>query len=112
MIKKVYIASSYSIGDQARNIRISMDMANLLFKNEFIPFMPLLSHFYHMVYPRKYNEWLDYDFTWVESCDCVLRLKGESKGADLEVEHAKINGIPVFYSIEEIIKYNNNLKKN
>lgn len=39
---------------------------------------------------------------WVESCDCLLRLDGESKGADIEVSRAKELKIPVFYSIDEL----------
>lgn len=107
MIKKVYIASPYTIGDQATNVRKSMDCANHLFDSGYIPFIPLLSHFQHMVHPRKYNEWIEYDLTWIESCDALIRLKGESKGADIEVEHAKKCNIPVFISIEQINEHNN-----
>lgn len=108
MIKKVYIASPYTIGDQAKNVKRSMECANMLIDNGFVPFIPLLSHFQHMVYPRSYDEWINYDLSWIESCDAVIRLKGESKGADLEVEHAKKLGIPVFISIGEINVYNKN----
>lgn len=104
MIKKVYIASPYSIGDQAKNVKRSMDAANELFDNGFIPFIPLLSHFQHMVHPRSYQEWIDYDLIWVESCDAILRLSGESTGADMETDHASKNNILVFNSIEELIK--------
>ncbi|GAG05287.1 unnamed protein product, partial [marine sediment metagenome] len=39
---------------------------------------------------------------WLEVCDCVLRLPGESAGADLEVERAKELGIPVYLTPEQI----------
>jgi len=39
---------------------------------------------------------------WITVCDCVLRLEGESPGADAEVVLAKKKGIPVFYSIDEL----------
>ena len=35
-------------------------------------------------------------------CDAVLRLEGESKGADEDVRIAKERGLPVFYRIEEV----------
>lgn len=38
----------------------------------------------------------------LEKCDAVLRIKGESKGADQDVEIAKKQGLKVFYSIDEI----------
>jgi len=37
-------------------------------------------------------------------CNAVLRLPGESKGADAEVALAEENGIDVFYSIEDLIQ--------
>jgi hypothetical protein len=35
-------------------------------------------------------------------CDAVLRIPGESKGADEDVRIARAAGLPVFYSVEEI----------
>lgn len=35
-------------------------------------------------------------------CDAVLRLKGESKGADNDVKVARANGLKVYYSLDEI----------
>ena len=41
----------------------------------------------------------------IERCDAILRLEGESKGADNDVKLAKERGIPVYYSIDEIPVY-------
>jgi hypothetical protein len=38
----------------------------------------------------------------LEKCDAVLRVGGESKGADLMVEVAQKNGLLVFTNLEEI----------
>jgi hypothetical protein len=38
----------------------------------------------------------------IERCDAVLRLPGESKGADNDVKLAKERGIPVYYELDEI----------
>lgn len=35
-------------------------------------------------------------------CDAVLRLPGESKGADNDVRLAKERGIPVYYRLEDV----------
>lgn len=35
-------------------------------------------------------------------CDAVLRLPGESKGADNDVRIAKTRGIPVYFDIKDI----------
>jgi len=102
---KVYIASPYTIGDCAINVRRQIDAANELMNNGFAPFVPLYSHFQHMIHPRPYQDWVDIDLVWVESCDALLRLDGESKGADGEVDHALKHNIPVFNSIEQLIKF-------
>lgn len=36
-------------------------------------------------------------------CDAVLRLEGESKGADQDVKIAKERGLKVFYRLEDIL---------
>ncbi len=38
----------------------------------------------------------------LEKCDAVLRIPGESKGADIEMEKAREMGKTIFMSIEEI----------
>ncbi len=38
----------------------------------------------------------------LEKCDAVLRIEGDSKGADQDVAIAKDKGLPVYYSVEEI----------
>ncbi len=104
-MKKVYIASPYTIGDVASNVRVQMDVADKLITLGFAPFIPLLSHFQHMVHPRPYEDWARLDFEWIKSCDCLLRLPGESKGADNEVAFAERRGIPVFYELDELYNH-------
>lgn len=38
----------------------------------------------------------------LEKCDAVLRIPGESKGADNDVEIAKTKGLKVYYHIKDI----------
>jgi hypothetical protein len=99
---KVFISSPYTLGDVALNVKRQIDVADELMNLNFLPFVPLYYHFQHMFHPRDYDQWLKFDLQWVESCDCLLRLDGESKGADIEVSRAKELKIPVFYSIDEL----------
>ena len=101
----VYIASPYTLGDVAKNVHKQMQVADALIEHGFFPFVPLYSHFQHMCFPREYVEWIRLDNFWVEKCDCILRLTGESKGADEEVRLAEKNGIPVFHTVNEVVKY-------
>jgi hypothetical protein len=38
----------------------------------------------------------------LECCDAVLRIPGESRGADLDVAHALELGLPVYKTIDEL----------
>lgn len=38
----------------------------------------------------------------LEKCDAVLRLEGESKGADNDVRIAKEKGLEIYYRLEDI----------
>ena len=100
---KVYIASPYTLGDVAVNVKNQIDTADKLIEFGFAPFVPLYSHFQHMAHPQPYQIWTKLDLEWVEVCDILLRLPGESSGADNEVEFAKQLGIPIAYSIEDIL---------
>ena len=104
MKTKVYIASPYTVGDVAVNVKAQLDAADMLMDLGFTPFVPLYSHFQHIVHPRPYQEWLDLDLEWLPVCDVVLRLPGESKGADIEVKKAKELNKPVVYSFDELIR--------
>lgn len=101
----VYIASPYTKGDVAMNVKAQIDCADKLISFGFAPFVPLYSHFQHMHYPRPYDVWTRIDREWVLRCDCLLRLEGESKGADAEVALATKNNIPVFYSMTELLNW-------
>lgn len=52
-----------------------------------------------------HTEWVNNCLPIVARVDGVVRLPGESVGADREVAHAKASGVPVFDSIESLIKY-------
>lgn len=45
---------------------------------------------------------MKYDAEWLLACDAVLRIPGDSAGADREVEMAKSANIPVYYTVEEL----------
>jgi hypothetical protein len=102
---RVFISAAYTKGDVAANVRRAMDIWEELHSLGHIGFLPHLMHFLNLVHPHSYQEWMDYDSSWLEACDCLLRVPGESAGADLEVKIACELGIPVFYSIAELEKW-------
>jgi hypothetical protein len=65
-------------------------------------FLPHLFAFWHTIHPHAREEWIELDLAWLARCDALLRVPGESPGADLEVRRAGELGIPVFGSIAEL----------
>jgi len=103
---KVFISSPYTIGDVARNVKNAMDTADQLITAGFAPFCPLYSHFQHIAHPRPYVDWTRLDMEWLKVCDCILRLPGESAGADQEVMWFRQHTMkPVFYMIADLVDF-------
>ena len=98
----VYVASPYTKGDVAVNVRVNVEAGDKIARLGFVPFIPLLTHFWHMLFPHPYEFWTAMDLHWIYNCDALLRLPGESSGADAEVAYAQRLGIPVFYTIEAL----------
>lgn len=100
---RVYIASAYSNGDVALNVRKVIEAADRLVELGHTPYIPHLTHFWHLISPKEYEFWLNYDDSFLEHwAECVLRLDNESKGADKEVVKALRLRIPVYWSLTEL----------
>jgi hypothetical protein len=103
IITRVYVAGPYTQGDTAVNVANAMSTATLLLDAGYAPFVPHLTHFWHLLTPRAYEDWMTLDFRWLERCDALLRLDGASAGADREVLHAEHLGLPIFYDVAELL---------
>lgn len=102
---RVYIASAYSSGDVALNVRKVIEVADKLVKLGHIPYIPHLTHFWHLISPKPYEFWLEYDSNFIENwAECLLRLNNQSSGADKEVEQARRIGVSVYYDIKDLPK--------
>src|SRR3546814_16537408 len=74
----VYIASPYSKGDPAINTNFQCKIFDrLLGDGKVLPIAPLWSHFQHTLFPRPYQNWIDYDQALLHIYDCCLRLTAE-----------------------------------
>ena len=101
-MKKIFISGPYTNGDVAQNVKAAMDVSNELMNRGFAPYCPHLTHFLHMNHWQPYEKWLQLDCEYLVVCDALLRLDGQSIGADKEVILANEKGIPVFYSLDEL----------
>ena len=101
-MKIIYISSPYTIGDVGANVRVQIEAAHVIMDMGHCPVTPLLSHYLHIHRPRPYDDWLKIDIAILKRMDLVLRLAGESKGADIETKHAAELGIPVAHGFAQL----------
>ncbi len=84
----------------------------LLTDGRVLPVAPLWTHFQHLLFPRPYADWLAYDQAMLRLYDCCLRLDAThtatgynesiSSGADAEVDTFRRMGKPVFFSVDSL----------
>lgn len=128
MRKKVYIAGPISKGDLAHNVNQATAAFITLAKAGFAPMCPHWSVYSKPVevsptggsvycfatkagnHEMSHADWLGVDLPWVASADALVRLPGESTGADMEVAQARANGIPVFDSVDAVVAWANAVK--
>jgi hypothetical protein len=104
-IIRIYVAGPYSIGNREENVKEALTIGSQLLDLGFFPYVPHLTHFWHTLYPRPKEDWMDLDFTFLEVCQGLFRIKGISVGADIEENIARRNNIPIFYEIPELVVY-------
>jgi|AntAceMinimDraft_4_1070372.scaffolds.fasta_scaffold08840_6 hypothetical protein len=107
---KVFVSSPYTKGDMVKNLNDHFKISNKLIDLGFAPFVPLLYHYLEIHQIRDYDVWLDIDLEWLKQSDIMLRLPGESSGAEMEEKIANMSGIPVFYNIEDLLNYSEQQK--
>ena len=112
MRTKVYVAGPISNGDLNHNINQAREAGLKLLKAGFAPWIPQLTCYFAGDVPEvlphgtTHEDWMGMDLPWVASADVLLRLSGESKGADMECDLAFEKGIPIYESVESLIADN------
>ena len=104
---RIYVAGPYTQGYVIGNVQRAMEATVALIRAGHYPFCPHLSHYPDAVAreqgePLTWEDWLAQDLVWLAQCEALLRLPGESRGADIEVAHALRWGIPVYHSLAEL----------
>lgn len=115
-MKKVYIAGPYSSDKTTKslaNIGLAIETYNKLLLFNFAPYCP---HFDFISVITNFNQvnndlinsttYFLVSFEWLKVADCVLVIGNyhNSRGVLAEIEEANKLNIPVYYSIEELIK--------
>lgn len=107
--KRVYIAAPYAgRGEEvAENIHLAVLVADeLIYRTtNWTPFVPHLFHLWHLISPHPSAFWAGMDKDWLRACDALVRIGGESSGADIDMEDAISLGLPVFLSLGEFVEW-------
>lgn len=122
-MKRVYVAGKYSddnvlsvLGNIGRGIKLCKD----LFLMGYAPFCPWLDHQYvlHMTDDERkaltVPMFHEYSMAWLEVSDCVVVIPdriASSRGVQAELAKARELGMPIFYSIEEMLDYEHRLSE-
>lgn len=110
---KIYIAGRYSadnIIDGLRNIGRGQQEAAFLFELGFAPFSPWWDRSFVLDNPNgDYSKQMFYDasLAWMEVSDAVYVIsgKGDGGGVDAEIKRAGELMIPVFYEIDDLLRW-------
>lgn len=107
---RVYIAGPMTNGGQGYNmkrIHEAIEAYLILIEKGFVPHCPQLTVFCDLLFPNRlsHNEWLSLDEKYINNSDVVLRLSGDSAGADHECEYARSKGIPIVHGLDTFFDF-------
>ena len=104
-LTKIYLSGPITKGDKDHNFRQAAVAQRTLLRAGYAVLNPMLSMKLPGGLEIPHEVWMASDLPWV-ACSCaVLRLPGESIGADMEVKFAHGRGIPVFEDITVLMEH-------
>jgi hypothetical protein len=111
-MKRVYVAGSYNGPDVItvlNNMRIGMRAGVEVLRAGFSPWVPWFDyHFQLMLRPGEtltIQDYYNYSIAWLRVSDAVYvcNYREDSKGTKAEIEEAQRLGIPVYYTLQDLI---------
>jgi len=93
----IYLAGPITRPDPMANAHTACNIATAMVDAGFTPFVPQCSIIWQTIQPRPWAWWLEYDFRILANCSLLMRIPGESQGADAEIKEAKRIGVPVVF---------------
>jgi len=102
---KVFVAGPmFSSGSMGNNIRNAVQVAEQLRDAGFLVFLPHLYFFWDLIRPREREFWTALDLEWLETCNVIFRIPGESSGADGEEKHAEEWDLKAYSDMDQLIE--------
>ncbi len=107
---RVYIAGPMTNGGRGYDmgkIHEAIRAYCQLIRRGFVPHCPQLTVFADFLEPGgvPYDEWLELDMCYIDDCDVLLRLDGDSKGADRECAYAVSIGKPIICGLGKFLSH-------
>ncbi|HET9887995.1 MAG TPA: hypothetical protein VFR10_10825 [bacterium] len=105
MISGPYTSGARSDADRERNLQAMNQIAYDVFRRGHVPVigvnlaLPIISAAGSNTLE---DLMMPLSLALADRCDAVLRIGGESRGADQEVERVRQRGCPVYHSIDEL----------
>lgn len=93
----VYISGPITKGDKNHNLYQAMVAHKQLLEAGFSVINPMPSMIYPFNHEIEHLAWLENDLPHVAAAHAVLRLPGESLGAEMECQWAEEKGVPIYY---------------
>lgn len=100
----VYIAGPYSQGDPVTNTRAACEAGDRVWAVGFMPVVPHSNLIWHAMHPKPVAFWYDYDLHLLRRCEHLIRLPGDSPGADVECTKAIEWQIPCYLGVDHFIR--------
>lgn len=99
---RIYVAGPLtSSGEPEVNVKNAINYADEIMKAGGYPFVPHLSLYWHRMNGAEhtYDTWMDYDYAWIDVCDAMMVVPGQSHGVDLEIAYCEEHGILIFLDL-------------
>lgn len=108
MRPKVYLSGPITRGDREHNFRQAAKAQYALMAAGCAVHNPMLTMRLDYAWDVPHDVWVQNDLPFIADgrghhSDAVLRLPGQSEGADVECAHAALHGVPVRHTVQEII---------
>lgn len=92
---RIYLACPITVGDQKENYHNAMKASRDLLMLGCAVFNPATFMLQPWAYEIPHDQWMRTSKDWLMQAEALIRLPGESKGADQEVRWAEELGIPI-----------------
>ena len=111
-MKRVYVAGAYSADNVLGvldNMRRGMRVGTEVLLARFSPFVPWFDYHFSLMLrdgeTLTVEDYYNYSLAWLEVSDAMLVLpdSGNSKGTQAEKVKAQELGIPIYYSLDQLV---------